>query len=75
MKSKLITNEDWLEAIKSSMTNNSKPYTTVAWMQIETGLPTKKVRHELDKKSDEGLLVKIKVNGKSIWYKPATNKS
>ena len=76
MKSKLMKDEDWIDAIKSSMTNNSKPYTTVTWMQVETGIPTKTVRYELDKRANQGLLVKIKVNGKSIWYKlPGNNKN
>ncbi len=44
-------------------------------MQIETGLPTKTVRHELDKRTGKGILVKIKVNGKAIWYKLSNNES
>jgi len=69
MKNKLVSDEDWIESIKSSMTNNSKPYTTVTWMQIETGKPTKTVRHELEKRVKSGLLVKITVNNSIVWYK------
>lgn len=74
-RSRISTDEEWIEAIKSSMTNNSKPYTTVTWMHIETGKPIKTVRNELDKRVGQGLLVKIKVNGKSIWYKLSNNET
>lgn len=73
IKNKITTNEEWVDAVKSSMTNNDKPYTTVAWMQIETGMPTKIVRHELNKRVKTGLLVKITINSNHVWYKIKNN--
>lgn len=61
----------WLDAIKSSLNNNNKDYTTVPWMQLETGKPTKKVMYELQKLVKNGILIREE-SKKGIRYKLKT---
>lgn len=67
-KNKQYTDDDWIEAIKSSIINNNKSYTTVPWMQLETGKPAKKVMYELQKLVIGGKLIRISSN-RGVWYK------
>lgn len=72
MKSNEYSEQDWLNAIKSSLSNNDKEYTTVPWMQLETGKPTKKVMYELQKLVKKGILFRI-ITNKGIRYKLKTS--
>lgn len=69
MLKKPETNEEWIDAIKSSMTNNQKPYTTATWMHIETKVPNYTIKRVLNKMAKDGILIKVTVNSNRVWYK------
>lgn len=58
LTSKQLTEKEWLDAIQSSIINNNQDYTTPSWMRLETCKSNKKVKYELNKLCQKGLIQK-----------------